>query len=124
MRAPSFRSYPVLLGTFFSLTSFAAEEIHPHDEGHPHTLPEIVITADPLGQIDGHFVAPSHVLDSDALRTRSLRSIGETVGNELGVNASDFGASSSRPVIRGLGGGRGKQGNQGEVGSHGASPCG
>ncbi len=108
MRAPS--SY-VLLVLFVSLCglrpwSAAAQEPHPHDDAHAHSVPEIIITADPLGYADGHFVAPSQVLDAEALRTRSLRSIGETVANELGVNASDFGASVGRPVIRGLGGAR------------------
>lgn len=80
----------------------AADEPHPH----PHGIPEIVITADPLGDVEGHIAAPVTVLGDAQLRLQSLRSIGETVANQLGVSAADFGAGASRPVIRGLGGGR------------------
>lgn len=106
MRAPHFCPYSCVFLLLLPATTIGADDVHPHDEAHAHSVPEIVIVADPLGEIDGHFVAPSKVLDAEALRTRSMRSIGETVADELGVNASDFGAAASRPVIRGLGGGR------------------
>lgn len=108
MRAPGSYLHSVVFVSLCSVQplSATAHESHPHDEAHAHSVPEIVITADPLGDVDGHFVAPSQVLDAEALRTRSLRSIGETVANELGINASDFGAAVGRPVIRGLGGAR------------------
>ena len=84
----------------------AADEPHPHDPSHEHSLEEIIVTADPLGAVDNHFITPTQVLDAEALRTRSVRSVGEAVGNELGVNVSDYGVAVGRPVIRGLGGGR------------------
>ena len=95
---------------FFLLVAAAApavgEDSHPHDPSHEHNIPEVIVTADPLGMVDGHFITPAQVLEADDLRTRSVRSIGEAVGDELGVNSSDFGASVGRPVIRGLGGAR------------------
>ncbi len=69
-------------------------------------LEEIIVTADPLGSVDDHFIQPTQVLDSEDLKRRSIQSIGETVSGELGVTSSDFGAGVGRPVIRGMGGGR------------------
>ena len=66
----------------------------------------ITVTADPLGNVDDHFIQPTQVLDSEDLKRRSIQSIGETVSGELGVTSSDFGAGVGRPVIRGMGGGR------------------
>ena len=77
----------------------AADQPHPHDPSHEHSLEEIIVTADPLGAVDNHFITPTQVLDAEALRTRSLRSVGEAVGNELGVNVSDYGVAVGRPVI-------------------------
>lgn len=77
-----------------------------HDHPHEHAIPEIVVTADPLGNVDSHFAAPLIVMDEKALRKQSTRSIGAVVANELGVSSSDFGANVGRPIIRGLGGGR------------------
>jgi iron complex outermembrane recepter protein len=93
----------VFLGVF-AHTKARADETIRHD--HPHGVPEIIITADPLSDIDGHFAAPVTILDQKALRSESMRSVGEAVANQLGVTSSDFGVSVGRPVIRGLGGGR------------------
>ncbi|MGR8950219.1 MAG: TonB-dependent receptor [Gammaproteobacteria bacterium] len=74
---------------------------------HPHHEPEnVIVTADPLGAVDSHFAAPVTVLNKEALKKEAMRSIGETVANQPGVNSSDFGASVGRPVIRGQSGGR------------------
>ena len=69
-------------------------------------IPEIVITADPLSEVDAHLVQPVQVLTKEELKTRSIRNIGETVADELGVTSSDFGTGAGRPIIRGLGGSR------------------
>lgn len=75
-----------------------------YESGHP--IPEIIVTADPLGSIDRHLARPVDVIDAEALRSRDMRSIGELVAREPGVSTSDFGAAVGRPVIRGLSGGR------------------
>lgn len=92
------------LAATITVAPLPAAETHGHP--HDHEIPEIIVTADPLGDVDGHFVAPTTVLTGDELERESLRSIGETVANQLGVTSSDFGASVGRPVIRGLGGAR------------------
>ncbi len=92
------------LAAVITVAPVSAAETHGHP--HDHEIPEIIVTADPLGDVDGHFVAPTTVLGADALERESMRSIGEAVANQLGVSSSDFGASVGRPVIRGLGGAR------------------
>lgn len=69
-------------------------------------LEEIIVTADPLGEVDSHTARPVRILDETDLRDRELRNIGEAVSGELGVSSSDFGPGVGRPVIRGLSGGR------------------
>ena len=88
----------------------AAGSIYPvayaAEKHESHTLPEIVVSADPLGDVDAHIVQPLDVLTDEELLRRDVRSIGETVSQELGVSSSDFGPSVGRPVIRGLTGSR------------------
>lgn len=87
----------------------AAEAPGHHGDHEPdthHRLEEIRVTADPLDRTTTHIVQPTNVLDRDRLLTRNLRSIGETVADELGVTSSDFGPSVGRPIIRGLSGAR------------------
>ncbi len=80
--------------------------------GHTHTsagheyMEEIIVTADPLGDIDEHMARPAQVLTKKQLESRSIHNIGEAVANELGVSSGDFGAAVGRPVIRGLAGSR------------------
>ena len=82
------------------------------EPGHAHTaegyeyIEEIIVTGDPLGDVDTHLMMPVQVLGKDELETRSIRNIGEAVANELGVSTSDFGTAVGRPVIRGLAGSR------------------
>lgn len=66
-------------------------------------LDPLVIQSSPLpNQTPLDMAQPATVLDSDDLRSRRANTIGETVANEPGVSASDFGGGASRPVIRGL----------------------
>ena len=82
------------------------------EPGHAHTaegyeyIEEIIVTGDPLGDVDTHLMMPVQVLGKDELETRSIRNIGEAVANELGVSTSDFGTAVGRPVIRGMAGSR------------------
>ena len=64
----------------------------------------VVITGNPLGQ--SALAQPSTVLSGDALTLRRAGTLGETLGSQAGVSATDFGPQSSRPVIRGLDGDR------------------
>ncbi len=71
------------------------------------TLSPVIVTADPLraGE-DAMILTPAKVLSGDELRNKAGLSLGETLGSELGVQASGFSAATSRPVIRGLEGPR------------------
>ncbi|MBI4005583.1 MAG: TonB-dependent receptor [Gammaproteobacteria bacterium] len=70
-------------------------------------LEELNVTARPLGLGSlEHIAQPVSVLGGDDLDKVKSPSIGETLSNEIGVNASFFGPFASRPIIRGLGGPR------------------
>lgn len=84
--------------------SLAAQTLAPEEEATP--LPEIVVTANPLGRAADDLVQPVEVLSGSALDRKRRGSLGETLENELGVSAADFGPAVGRPVIRGQGGPR------------------
>ena len=67
---------------------------------------EIIVTSTALRETALEVAQPASVLGGDALRRQIASSLGETIASELGVSATYFGPSSSRPVIRGLGGER------------------
>jgi iron complex outermembrane receptor protein len=67
---------------------------------------KITVTASPLGRGETELAQPATVLDEEALRRKRAASIGDTLGNELGVQSSSFGAGAGRPIIRGLDGPR------------------
>src|SRR5687767_10276088 len=54
----------------------------------------------------GEVAQPVTVLSDRELLEKKQFSLGETLAQEPGVNSTQFGAGSSRPVIRGLGGDR------------------
>jgi iron complex outermembrane receptor protein len=74
---------------------------------HETSLEEIMVTARPDSSrsID-HITQPVTILKGDNLAEKLAGTLGETLGLELGVSASDFGQGSSRPVIRGMAGPR------------------
>jgi iron complex outermembrane receptor protein len=67
-------------------------------------LPSVFVTATPLGSNLFELVDPVNVLEGEGLRLKRKPTLGETVGQEVGVSSSYFGPNSSRPIIRGLGG--------------------
>jgi iron complex outermembrane recepter protein len=74
---------------------------------HMESLEEVTVTARPDGfQKIEHIAQALSVLSGDDLKEKVTNSIGETLSQELGVSASDFGQGASRPVIRGLSGAR------------------
>jgi iron complex outermembrane receptor protein len=68
------------------------------------TLPEVVVTGNPLGRSD--IAVPVSVLSGDELVLRRGSSLGETLNGQPGVSSSYFGPNANRPVIRGLDGDR------------------
>lgn len=68
------------------------------------TLPEVVVTGNPLRSPE--IAAPSSVLRGDELVLRRGSSLGETLSAQPGVSSTYFGPNADRPVIRGLDGER------------------
>ncbi len=90
-----------------ALCALSGAALAAHAQQAPKTLAPVVVTADPFGsQEESTIIAPARVLSGDELRDKLGGSLGDTLSNEPGVNASGFSAASSRPVIRGLGGPR------------------
>ncbi len=68
---------------------------------------DMTVTARPVNsQSLEHITQPVSILTEYELKRKQTISIGETLANEPGVSASDFGQAASRPIIRGLGGPR------------------
>lgn len=70
----------------------------------PAALPDQVITANPLGEVQP--AAPNSVLQGDDLTLRQKGSLGETLDGLPGVSSTWFGPGASRPIIRGMDGDR------------------
>src|SRR5687767_1121327 len=82
----------------------AAQETKKPDEVKKQE--QITVTASPLGRAATELAQPATVLSEDELRRKRAASLGDTLGQELGVQSSAFGAGSGRPIIRGLDGPR------------------
>jgi len=67
---------------------------------------EVLVTARPFGQSDFDAVQGTAVLSGEELFRRVEGTLGDTLDALPGVSSSYFGPGASRPVIRGLGGGR------------------
>lgn len=78
-----------------------------HYNANAQAISTVTVTSNPLGNgEDMQVLTPAKILSGPELRTKIGTSLGETLGNELGVSASGFGAGASRPIIRGLEGPR------------------
>lgn len=71
-----------------------------------HGVEEILTTARPFGQSDFDAVQGTAVLSGEELSRRVQATLGDTLDALPGVSSSYFGPGASRPIIRGLGGGR------------------
>lgn len=79
-----------------------AQELSQDDESKAATT--VVITG--ITSNRNEVANPISVLKGKKLLLRSEATLGETVSNEPGITASQFGAGASRPVIRGMDGAR------------------
>ena len=99
-----------LLFVILLQTSFAFAQDHTEDGDSHHDSVIHLGPIDVLGEMGKsdilHTVPTVSNLHGDKLFKKSKNSIGETLRNELGVNATQFGPAASRPVIRGLEGDR------------------
>ncbi|HUP49937.1 MAG TPA: TonB-dependent receptor [Thermoanaerobaculia bacterium] len=64
---------------------------------------QIVVTASPDTRVASEVYQPVNVLGQEEIARRLQPTLGETLKQEPGVDATYFGPGSSRPVIRGLG---------------------
>lgn len=85
----------------------AADASNPQDgRRHEKRLDEIAVTANPLGTVSAEAAKPAAVLAGGELEDRRRGTIGETVSEVPGVQASYFGPGVGRPIIRGQDGAR------------------
>jgi iron complex outermembrane receptor protein len=70
--------------------------------GTATTLPEVVVTGNPLGSELFDLALPVSTLSGSELMMRRSSTIGETLNGLPGVTSTQFGPNASRPVIRGL----------------------
>lgn len=75
-------------------------------EAPPLELTYSVVSASALASDLQEMTTPAVVLEGEALVRKRAANLGETLDGLPGVQAASFGAGASRPVIRGLDGGR------------------
>ncbi len=96
---------PLLFATRAALAQDGGEEPTPIDLDHIR-MEEMTVVATPLDTSVKQLTQGVTILQGEALSRAVSNTIGETLAAQPGVTASYFGAGSSRPVIRGLGGPR------------------
>jgi len=94
-----------MLFMFVSTAPWAQTVPNPGIQGATR-LPDVVVTANPLGSELFDLATPVSVLDGSDLLLRRSSTLGETLSGLPGVSSSYFGPNASRPVIRGLDGDR------------------
>jgi len=72
----------------------------------PATLPEVIVTGNPLGSDLFDLASPASVVRGEELFRLRRSTLGDTLDGLPGVAATGFGPNASRPVIRGLDGDR------------------
>ena len=94
--------HPLALAIALTLPSTVvmAAEVPPLELGYS------VVSASALASSVQEMTTPAEVLEGDQLVLRRGATLGETLEGLPGVRAASFGAGASRPVIRGLDGGR------------------
>lgn len=81
-------------------------DFHLHNHFEEDDLTTITINADPRNYSLFEGTDPVSVIDKAHIPSKAEITIGETVGQELGVRSTYFGPGASRPVIRGNSGER------------------
>ena len=71
-----------------------------------NSIEEVHVRATPQDQTVAELAQSVTVLGNEELQRAQASNLGETLAGQLGVSASSFGSGSSRPIIRGLAGGR------------------
>jgi len=89
-----------------ALPRLQADEGTAHRHDDPVSLEQHVVTASPLGRDQIDLAQSTTVLAGLRLQTQASATLGDTLANEPGINATHFGPGASRPIVRGLEGER------------------
>ena len=102
----------IKISNIFILTVFAvcsaktlADDVKTHEEGHVHTLEEVVVTA-PFSKSLAETSQPITVLAGEGLVEKIANSLGATLAGEIGINSASYGPAVGHPIIRGHTGNR------------------
>ncbi len=101
-------SFALIIGAPWLATSLMAQPSStPSDNSaEPPALPDIIVTASPLGHTLSEQAQPISVLSGPLLQQQLQPTLGETLSNTPGVRSTCYGPGASRPIIRGLDGDR------------------
>ncbi len=96
-----------LLTPVLTPASQAYAQTSPTSDSASGTINTVTVTSNPISSDENmQVLTPAKILSGPELRAKVGTSLGDTLGAELGVSASGFGAGASRPIIRGLEGPR------------------
>ena len=85
-------------GILFSSISLA--EVQQQSVPQVHQLPMMTVVAHPLSPNQNDFANAVNVVEKEQL-SQGATTLGDALNGQLGINSDNFGAGSSRPVIRG-----------------------
>lgn len=93
-----------ILATTATLRSAPATTTEVNEE--PIELEAVVVTPFALPRSADDFAQPIFLIQNDRLRRQTTATLGETLDGAPGVSSTYFGPGASRPIIRGMSGGR------------------
>ena len=106
--------YKSLSGGFFCLAAtFYCQSVLA--EVVEETIEEVIVTSSFIHKSLSEVEDPLYIVRGDELSRAPSQSLGESLGNLLGVSSMDYGAAVGQPIIRGMSGSRVKVLNNGMV---------
>lgn len=99
-------SKPYMLALMAVAAHAATAHAQVSNKTSPATLPEVIVTGNPLGSDLFEMASPVSVVQGEELFRLRRSTLGDTLDGLPGVAATGFGPNASRPVIRGLDGDR------------------
>lgn len=100
------RCKPPMLALMAVAVHAATAQAQVSSKTPPSTLPEVIVTGNPLGSDLFELASPVSVMQGEELFRLRRSTLGDTLDGLPGVAATGFGPNASRPVIRGLDGDR------------------
>lgn len=100
------RCKPPMLALMAVAVHAATAHAQVSNKSVPATLPEVIVTGNPLGSDLFELASPASVVQGEDLFRLRRSTLGDTLDGLPGVAATGFGPNASRPVIRGLDGDR------------------